>query len=124
MGAAALDLFDMWSLSDLSAQPRHALTGSPVRACARGPLPRSSRPLAHAAKVRTPTLILSNVADARVAVTQSYKFFRALRDHDVDVRFYVYPTGGHTPVGPVRQKDVYRRWLDWIERRFASGGAR
>ena len=56
-----------------------------------------------------------------MAVTQSYKFFRALRDRDVDTRFYVYPTGGHMPVGPVRQKDVYRRWIAWIERRFASG---
>jgi dipeptidyl aminopeptidase/acylaminoacyl peptidase len=72
--------------------------------------------------VRTPTLILSNVADARVAVSQSYKFFRALQDNDVNARFFVYPTGGHSPVGPVRQKDVYRRWREWIAARFAGGG--
>ena len=28
-GAAALDFFDMWSLSDLGPQRRHALAGSP-----------------------------------------------------------------------------------------------
>ena len=123
MGAAALDLFDMWSLSDLSAQPRHALTASPFEPARQAHF-REQSPLTHAAKVVTPTLILSNAEDARVAVTQSYKFFRALRDRGVDTRFYVYPTGGHTPVGPVRQKDVYRRWIAWIERRFASGGAR
>jgi dipeptidyl aminopeptidase/acylaminoacyl peptidase len=121
MGAAALDLFDMWSLSDLSAQPRHALTGSPFDPARQAHF-REQSPLTHAAKVVTPTLILSNAEDARVAVTQSYKFFRALRDRGVDTRFYVYPTGGHTPMGPVRQKDVYRRWISWIERRFASGG--
>ena len=118
MGAAALDLFDMWSLSDLSAQTRHALTGSPFRNEAHF---RQQSPLVHVARVRTPTLILSNVADARVAVSQSYKFFRALRDHDVDARFYVYPTAGHSPVGPVRQKDVWRRWLEWIDARFSAG---
>jgi dipeptidyl aminopeptidase/acylaminoacyl peptidase len=119
MGAAALDLFDMWSLSDLSAQPRHALTESPYRA-GRQEHFREQSPLYHAAQVRTPTLILSNVADARVAVSQSYKFFRALQDNDVEARFFVYPTSGHLPVGPVRQKDVYRRWREWIEGRFAT----
>jgi dipeptidyl aminopeptidase/acylaminoacyl peptidase len=56
-----------------------------------------------------------------VAVSQSYKFFRALRDNDVRTRFFVYPTGGHLPVGPVRKKDVYRRWIAWISERFAAG---
>ena len=118
MGAAALDLFDMWSLSDLSAQRRHALTGSPFANEAHF---REQSPLTHVAKVRTPTLILSNAADARVAVSQSYKFFRALSDHGVDTRFFVYPTGGHLPVGPVRQKDVWKRWLEWIDQRFTAG---
>jgi dipeptidyl aminopeptidase/acylaminoacyl peptidase len=117
MGAAALDLFDMWSLSDLSAEPRHALTGSPFADEAHF---REQSPLTHVAKVRTPTLILSNAADARVAVSQSYKFFRALRDRDVDTRFFVYPTGGHMPAGPVRQKDVWKRWMEWIDRRFTA----
>jgi dipeptidyl aminopeptidase/acylaminoacyl peptidase len=117
MGAAALDLFDMWSLSDLSAQRRHALVGSPFESEAHF---REQSPLTHVAKVRTPTLILSNAADARVAVSQSYKFFRALRDKGVDTRFFVYPTGGHIPAGPVRQKDVWKRWMEWIERRFAA----
>ena len=71
--------------------------------------------------MRTPTLILSNAADARVAVSQSYKFFRALRDQHVDTRFFVYPTGGHIPAGPVRQNDVWKRWIEWIDRRFTAG---
>ena len=51
----------------------------------------------------------------RVAVTQSFKLFRALKGNGVETRFVVYPTGGHLPVGPVRQRDVYRRWLEWME---------
>ena len=33
----------------------------------------------------------------------------------MEVKFFVYPTSGHWPAGPVRRQDIYRRWLDWIE---------
>jgi dipeptidyl aminopeptidase/acylaminoacyl peptidase len=110
-GAAALDFFDMWSLSDLGPQTRHALTASPWL---REDFFREQSPLTHAGRIRTPTLILSNAADERVAVTQSYKLFRALEGNGVETSFVVYPTGGHMPRGPVRQRDVYRRWIDWM----------
>jgi dipeptidyl aminopeptidase/acylaminoacyl peptidase len=111
-GAAALDFFDMWSLSDLGPQKRHALGGSPW---VRQDFFTEQSPLTSAARIRTPTLILSNSADPRVAVTQSFKLFRALKANGVETRLVVYPTGGHLPVGPVRQRDVYRRWLEWME---------
>jgi dipeptidyl aminopeptidase/acylaminoacyl peptidase len=113
-GAAALDLFDMYSLSDLSVQRRHAITGSPWTA-GREEHYRAQSPLTYAAQVRTPTLLLSNTGDGRVAITQSYKLFHALKDNGVDTRFFAYPIPGHFPADPARQKDVYRRWLEWIE---------
>jgi dipeptidyl aminopeptidase/acylaminoacyl peptidase len=112
LGAAALDFLDMWSLSDLGPRRRHALTGSPWSNEA---FFRQHSPLTHAGKIKTPTLVLSNTADARVAVTQSFKLFRALRGNGVLTAFVVYPTGGHMPGGPVRQRDVYRRWIEWME---------
>ncbi len=111
-GAAALDFFDMWSLSDLGPRKRHALTGSPW---SKEAFFREHSPLTHAGKIKTPTLVLSNAADARVAVTQSFKLFRALKGNGVETAFVVYPTGGHMPEGPVRQRDVYRRWIEWME---------
>jgi dipeptidyl aminopeptidase/acylaminoacyl peptidase len=111
-GAAALDFFDMWSLSDLGPQRRHALDGSPWT---RQDFFTQQSPLTSAARIRTPTLILSNSADQRFAVTQSFKLFRALKGNGVEARLVVYPTGGHLPAGPVRQRDVYRRWLEWME---------
>jgi len=115
-GAAALDFFDMWSLSDLGPRRRHALAGSPW---SREDFFREHSPLTHAARIRTPTLILSNAADARVAVTQSFKLHRALQGNGVETSLVVYPTGGHMPRGPVRQRDVYRRWLQWLETHLA-----
>ncbi len=117
-GAAALDLFDMYSLSDLSVQRRHAITGSPWTE-GRERLYRAQSPLTYAAQVRTPTLLLSNTADGRVAITQSYKLFHALKDNGVETRFFAYPIPGHFPADPGRQKDVYRRWLSWIEEHLA-----
>ncbi len=95
-GAAALDLFDMYALSDLNVMPRHVITGSPWTE-GREAHYRSESPLTYASQVCTPTLILSTVGDSRVTVTQSYKLFRALEDNGVKVKFVAYPTGGHWP---------------------------
>ncbi len=118
-GAAALDLFDMYALSDLNVMPRHFITGSPWTGDREARF-RAESPLSHASRIRTPTLILSSVGDSRVAVTQSYKLFRALQDNGVETRFVAYPTSGHWPQGPVRRRDVYRRWLEWIEAEFLA----
>jgi dipeptidyl aminopeptidase/acylaminoacyl peptidase len=111
-GAAALDLFDMYSLSDLSVQRRHAIVGSPWTSEG---LYREQSPLTYATRIQTPTLLLANTGDTRVAVTQSYKLFHALRDNGVETRFFAYPVSGHFPADPARRKDVYRRWLGWLE---------
>jgi len=116
-GAGAMDLTDMYALSDLNVMRRHAITGSPWTEGRELPF-RMESPLTNAAKIRTPTLLLSNTGDSRVAVTQTYKLFRALQDNGVETRFVAYPTAGHLPVGPIRQRDVYRRWMEWIAGHF------
>ena len=85
-----------------------------------GVLFREESPITSVAEVRAPTLILSNTGDARVAVTQSFRLFRALRDLGVETQFIAYPISGHFPSDPVRRRDVYRRWVDWIEQHFAT----
>ena len=72
-------------------------------------------PITYAAQVNTPTLILSDTADARVPITQSYLMYHALKDNGVPVRFFAYPVPGHFPGDPVRKMDVYRRWMGWID---------
>jgi dipeptidyl aminopeptidase/acylaminoacyl peptidase len=51
-----------------------------------------------------------------VPVTQSYKLFHALRDNGVETKFIAYPAAGHFPGDPVRTQDVFRRWVDWLDR--------
>ncbi len=118
-GAAALDLVDMYALSDLNVMPRHAITGSPWTE-GREAAYREESPLTNVTKIDTPTLILSCVGDSRVAVTQSYKLFRALEDREVETQFVAYPCSTHLPPDPVRQRDVYARWIAWLETRLAA----
>jgi len=114
-GAAAISLLDMYDLSDLNVMRRHFITGSPWMEN-RLPTWIAESPMTHAWKIRTPTLILSMTADSRVAVTGSYALSRALRDNAVPVKFIAYPGPGHSPPDPVRQRDVNRRWVEWLER--------
>jgi dipeptidyl aminopeptidase/acylaminoacyl peptidase len=43
------------------------------------------------------------------------RLYRALKDNDMPVTFIAYPCPGHFPADPVRQRDVFRRWVDWVD---------
>ena len=113
-GAAVNDLIDEYALADNGVQDRFTMNGSPyVKDLAKNYIAQS--PISAAWDVTTPTLILSDVGDQRVPITQSYKFYHALKDRGTTVQFWAYPVAGHFPSDPVRQLDVYRRWSGWIE---------
>lgn len=119
VGAGAMDLYDMYALTDLNVQLRHAITASPYTAAEREAFFIKHSPLTYASQVRTPTLILHDVRDQRVTITQSYKLYHALKDNQVPVQFIAYPIAGHSPTDPVRSRDVHRRWIEWFARHFA-----
>ena len=81
---------------------------------------REQSPISSVSKIKVPTLILANSGDYRVPITESYKLFYALRGQGVETSFVVYPIYGHNAQDPVRQRDVSRRWIEWIERHFTS----
>ncbi len=77
---------------------------------------RAQSPITYAERVRTPTLILGDLGDNNVTITNSFKMYHALKDNGVPVEFVAYPVHGHHPSDPVRSEDVTRRWLTWIDR--------
>jgi dipeptidyl aminopeptidase/acylaminoacyl peptidase len=113
-GAAVNDMVDEYSLADNGVGWRYAFGGSPFTGN-RLQAYIDQSPLTAAWSVTTPTLIMSDVGDARVPITQSYKFFHVLKDHGTTVEFWAYPVSGHFPGDPVRAQDVDRRWLNWID---------
>jgi len=77
---------------------------------------RDQSPIVLARNVKAPTLIMGDVGDPNVPIINSYEMYHALRDNGVHTEFYAYPTDTHFPGGIVRRTDVYRRWVDWIEK--------
>jgi dipeptidyl aminopeptidase/acylaminoacyl peptidase len=76
---------------------------------------RAQSPITYAAKIKAPTLILSNTEDYRVPMTQSFKLFHILLANGVTTKFFAYPIYGHNAQDPVRQRDVQERWIGWLE---------
>jgi dipeptidyl aminopeptidase/acylaminoacyl peptidase len=50
-----------------------------------------------------------------VPITQSFSLYRALQDNHVESAFFAVPVRGHSPPDPVRQMDVWQKWIDWLE---------
>jgi len=71
-------------------------------------------PITYAVNVKTPTLILSNIGDERVPITQSYQYFRVLQDIGTETKFMAFPISGHYPADPLRQKEIQKYILEWL----------
>ncbi len=117
-GAAVTDWADMYNLGDGNVQGRYLFGGSPWKGDFER-LFREQSPITYARKIKTPTLILSTTGDARVPITQSYQLYHALKANGVPVKFVAYPVAGHFPGDPVRQKDLFRRWVAWLDEQMA-----
>lgn len=113
-GAPVTNIVDQYDLADFNVLDRYAFEGSPWTSEHNLRRYREQSPITYAPQVTTPTLLLHDVGDPRVTITQSYEFYHALEDNGVPVRFFAYPTGGHFPSDPVRQKDIFRRWVGWM----------
>jgi dipeptidyl aminopeptidase/acylaminoacyl peptidase len=86
---------------------------------------RDQAPISYASKIKAPTLVLHDTGDQRVPVTESFLLYHVLRDNGVETKFVAYPVSGHFPGDPVHQRDIDRRWADWIRQQFdAPAGSR
>ena len=119
-GAAVTDWVDMYNLSDGNITVADSFGGSPYTSPELMKAYRAQSPITYVGNVRTPTLVLCDVGDYRVPITQSYSWYRGLRDHGVVTQFIAYPVGGHFPGDPLRSEDVQRRWIGWLGRYLPS----
>ncbi|HKF47492.1 MAG TPA: S9 family peptidase [Terracidiphilus sp.] len=113
-GAPVTNLIDQYNLSDSNVSRAAAIGGSPYTGDWMKHWVEQS-PITYYAKMTTPTLILQDVGDYRVTITQGYELYHALKDRGIKTEFYAYPIGGHSPNDPVRMRDVYRRWIEWLD---------
>ncbi len=117
-GAAVTDWLDQYNLGDANVRRGAAFGGSPWTDAKRMQSYIEQAPITYAAKITTPTLVMTNTRDFRVTPTQSFKLYHALRDNNVPTKFIAYPIVGHNAQDPVRMRDVQRRWIGWIDDHF------
>ena len=82
---------------------------------------REQSPIASARNVTTPTLVMGDVGDPNVPIVNSLEWYHAIRDNGVEAEFWAYPADSHFPGDIVRQTDVYRRWIEWMDRYLKPG---
>lgn len=112
-GAAVNDLVAEAALSDGNRTDYPSMGGSPWVGD-NWKIYRDESPITYAAQIKTPTLILCDVGDFRVPITQSYEMYHALKDNGVTTQFFAYPVAGHFPGDPVHRQDVMTRWIGWL----------
>lgn len=114
-GAAVTDHVDQYAFSDIHASVATYYGGSPFTDAKRLQAYRDQAPITYASKITAPTLVLSNTGDQRVPVTESFMLYHVLRDNGVKTKFIAYPVSGHFPEDPIHQRDISRRWAEWIK---------
>jgi dipeptidyl aminopeptidase/acylaminoacyl peptidase len=119
-GAPVTDWVDQYDLGDSNVGRGRAFGGSPWVGDRRAAYEAQS-PMRYAPRIRTPTLVMHDVGDDRVTVTQGYKLWHALKDNGVPTQFIAYPIAGHNAADPVRSRDVQRRWIEWLARYLDAG---
>ncbi len=108
---AVTDLNMMWGLSDLQSWTHWEFGGFPWEVPAAMHL---HSPLAHVAKVTTPTMILHSSKDRRCPLPMGRAFHQALLARKVPTQMVIYPDEGHGIRQPRHREDVLRRTLAWF----------
>ena len=77
---------------------------------------RDQSPITYATKIKTPTLVMSNMEDFRVPPTQAFMLYRAMKDNGVETEFIGFRGRTHASADPVNSRERARLWVDWVKR--------
>ncbi len=114
-GAAVNDWEDQYDYGDGNIRRANRFHGSPHVGNNLADY-RAQSPITYAADTSCPVLIVSDIGDYRVPVTQSFRMYHTLKDNGKDVRFIGIPVDGHNPSDIVRRMERDRLWVDWADR--------
>jgi dipeptidyl aminopeptidase/acylaminoacyl peptidase len=118
-GASVTDWLNMYSIADGNVTISDQVGGKPfVGGNMKSYVAQS--PISFAQNIHAPTLILHDTGDTRVPIAESYELFRALKDNGVTTQFFAYPVSGHSPSDPIRQRDIRKRWVEWLAKYLGS----
>jgi dipeptidyl aminopeptidase/acylaminoacyl peptidase len=113
-GAPVTDWQEMYDLGDGSVTIRYLFGGSPWTDTTRARAYRAQSPIAYATRIKTPTLVMSNMEDFRVPPTQAFSLYRAMKDNGVETQFVGFAGRTHASADPVNARERTRLWIDWV----------
>jgi dipeptidyl aminopeptidase/acylaminoacyl peptidase len=114
-GAAGNSRVDKYSLAEDGVLMRHRWGGSPWKKEYAKAWEEQSA-ITYASAITTPTLILHDIGDPNVPISDAYLLYHALKDNGVTVKFVAIPVAQHFPYdSPVRESDIYHYWIDWLD---------
>jgi dipeptidyl aminopeptidase/acylaminoacyl peptidase len=119
-GAAVDSLLNEATMGDIDNYANILTAGDPWIDPAAMQRVLAESPQTYAARVKTPTLIVTDAGDQRVPTPTSYEFYHTLRAAGVSVELLIYPVDGHFPRDPLHLEDVTQRWVDWFARHFGA----
>ncbi len=117
-GAPVTNWEEMYNLADGSLTIRHSFGGSPWTE-GREKAYQAQSPVTYARKIRTPTLVMSNMEDFRVPPTQAMALYRAMKDNGVETRFVGFQGRTHASSDPVNGRERTRQWVEWVKEKLA-----
>ncbi len=110
--AGIFDLAQDYSTSEYANWEVHYLGGRPWE---QPELYRARSPLAHAAGIVAPILIVHGSDDDTTLVTNGRALFRAMQSLGKTVEMVVYPREGHGIFEPTHRLDAHQRAAGWLD---------
>jgi dipeptidyl aminopeptidase/acylaminoacyl peptidase len=117
--AGVYNLESMYGSTEELWFPEWDLRGTPWKS--QGDYEKFS-PHRHAARFRTPTLVIHGELDYRVPVSEGMQLFTALRRQGVEAKFLYYPDEGHWILKPKNARLWNETVLAWLEKHLAAAG--
>ena len=118
-GAPVTNWEEMYNLGDGGVTIRYSFGGSPWTGD-RAKAYRAQSPITYASRIRTPTLVMSNLEDFRVPPTQAFALYRAMKDNGVETEFVAFQGRTHASSDPVNARERTRLWIDWVKTHIGS----
>jgi dipeptidyl aminopeptidase/acylaminoacyl peptidase len=109
-GAPVTNRDEMYNLGDGNTAIRYAFGGSPWTE-GREAQYQAQSPITYVRKVRTPTLVMSNIEDFRVPPTQAFALYRAMKDNGVETRFVGFQGRTHASADSVNGRERLKVWI-------------